>query len=259
MPWRKRALRRSAGRIQEFVEIGHRMDRGIGTWTLACRGMLHPTKRLTLQNNPRTTPFFEVVGDLHPTPRTPRRSAGLRAKLDLGVRLIAGNRNTAHIHVHRAHVERADRRQVLQNPRANGGALIRLLFAGAQTEEGNRQEQGQGDALHEILSKASLTANDFLFQAAWRPFGTNGKLLRRMPVASNSALPTAGAIVMMGVSPAPADGMSFRSRSTASISGTSRKRGTRYAAKCGFVMRPFSNSTASKSAPPNPWMIAPTT
>ncbi len=59
------------------------------------------------------------------------------------------------------------------------------------------------------------------------PFGASGRPLRRTPVASKTALPMAGAMPSMGVSPAPADGMSFRSIRTASISGTSRKRGTR--------------------------------
>src|ERR1700676_3282297 len=59
------------------------------------------------------------------------------------------------------------------------------------------------------------------------PFGTIGRLLRRTPVASKMALPIAGATAIMGVSPAPAGGMSLRSSKTASISGTSRKRGTR--------------------------------
>jgi len=38
-----------------------------------------------------------------------------------------------------------------------------------------------------------------------------------------------------------------------------RKRGTRYCAKCGFEMRPFSNSMDSNSAPPSPMMFAPMT
>jgi hypothetical protein len=45
--------------------------------------------------------------------------------------------------------------------------------------------------------------------------------------ALNRALPMAGAMPMIGVSPAPADTRSGRSRSTVSISGTSLNRGTR--------------------------------
>src|SRR5579863_5148668 len=58
-----------------------------------------------------------------------------------------------------------------------------------------------------------------------RPFGTKGSALRRVPVASKMAFPMAGATAMIGVSPAPADGRSLRSKRTASTSGTSRKRG----------------------------------
>src|SRR5262245_18663190 len=47
--------------------------------------------------------------------------------------------------------------------------------------------------------------------------GASGIRRPRTPVASKSAFPTAGATVMMGVSPAPAEGMSLRSRRTASI------------------------------------------
>src|SRR2546426_9308704 len=49
--------------------------------------------------------------------------------------------------------------------------------------------------------------------------------LFRSPVASKIAFPTAGATAMIGVSPAPADGISLRSSKIASISGTSRNRG----------------------------------
>src|SRR5229473_8437672 len=43
------------------------------------------------------------------------------------------------------------------------------------------------------------------------PLGTRGKSRRRAPVASKMALPIAGATAMIGVSPAPAEGISFRS------------------------------------------------
>ena len=49
----------------------------------------------------------------------------------------------------------------------------------------------------------------------------------RCPVASKIAFPTAGAIPMMGHSPAPADVKSLWSSSTLSITGMSAKRGTR--------------------------------
>ena len=49
----------------------------------------------------------------------------------------------------------------------------------------------------------------------------------RIPVAAKTALPIAGAIATMGVSPAPADGISLRSMRMVSIGGMSPKRGTR--------------------------------
>lgn len=48
----------------------------------------------------------------------------------------------------------------------------------------------------------------------------------RFPVASNTALAMAGAITMMGVSPAPAGSRSLRSSRITSILGTSWNRGT---------------------------------
>src|SRR4029077_19661666 len=61
-----------------------------------------------------------------------------------------------------------------------------------------------------------------------RPFGASGRGVSRTPLASKMALSIAGATAMMGVSPAPAEGISLRSSKIASISGTSRNRGTRY-------------------------------
>ena len=59
------------------------------------------------------------------------------------------------------------------------------------------------------------------------PLGAMGRLTRRTPVAWKMALPMAGATTTMGVSPAPAEGRSFRSSSTVSRTGRSLKRGTR--------------------------------
>jgi hypothetical protein len=59
------------------------------------------------------------------------------------------------------------------------------------------------------------------------PFGTMGSERIRTPVASKIALPMAGAKPIIGHSPAPAEGMSLRSRRTVSIVGTSLNRGTR--------------------------------
>src|SRR6478736_2016043 len=49
--------------------------------------------------------------------------------------------------------------------------------------------------------------------------GPSGNDRRRSPVAWQIALPIAGAMPMIGVSPAPADGKSLRSSSTISIIG----------------------------------------
>ena len=84
------------------------------------------------------------------------------------------------------------------------------------------------------------------------PCGAIGSERRRTPVALKIALPIAGAIATIGVSPAPAEGRSLRSRSTTSIAGVSRNRGTRYREKRAFVIRPSSYSIASNSAPPIP-------
>src|SRR6266568_3987594 len=103
------------------------MNRLIGTWVLIRTGMLDRTaKRLTLQDDPGGAALFEIVSDLHPTPR---RAAGFGAKLDLGVCLIPSDRNAAHVHVHGAHIECADRRQVLQDSGADRIVIIHLLLA----------------------------------------------------------------------------------------------------------------------------------
>ena len=134
MPWRKRPLRRSARRIQELVEIGHRVDRLIAARILTSGGMLHPAERLILQDDPGAGALFEVVSDLHPA----TWRAVLRAKLDFRVRPIASDGNATHIHVHGTHIQRADGSQVLQNSGANGVGIARLLFARTQAEERDR-------------------------------------------------------------------------------------------------------------------------
>ncbi len=81
----------------------------------------------------------------------------------------------------------------------------------------------------DLISSVIVILNDCQESSGFnlRPFGTKGMLFRRTAVASKIALPMAGAMPMMGVSPAPAGGRSLRSMRIASISGTSRKRGTR--------------------------------
>ncbi len=61
--------------------------------------------------------------------------------------------------------------------------------------------------------------------AGTRCSGSNGSERSRTPVAWKRALPIAGAIPIMGVSPAPADGRSLRLSSTVSMGGTSANRG----------------------------------
>jgi lipase maturation factor 1 len=91
------------------------------------------------------------------------------------------------------------------------------------------------------------------------PWGTIGIDRSRTPVASKMALPTAGAMATIGVSPAPAGATSLRSIRTTSISGASRNRGTRYLENFGFWILPSSYAMASNSAPPSPMIIAPST
>ena len=55
----------------------------------------------------------------------------------------------------------------------------------------------------------------------------SGSALSSAPVATRTAFAIAGATAMIGVSPAPADGPSFRSTMTTLIDGTSLNRGTR--------------------------------
>ena len=95
--------------------------------------MLHPAaERLTLQDDPSIAALFEVVSDLH---AAARRAASFDAKLDLRMGLIAGDRNAAQIHVHRAHIERADGSQVLENSCASGVVIICLLAAGSEAKK----------------------------------------------------------------------------------------------------------------------------
>lgn len=59
------------------------------------------------------------------------------------------------------------------------------------------------------------------------PRGASGSERSRTPVAWKMALPIAGAMAMIGVSPAPAEGISLRSIKMVSMMGMSPKRGTR--------------------------------
>ena len=91
------------------------------------------------------------------------------------------------------------------------------------------------DCVLRVLADVSLPATIPEFQILssapslhpFNPSGTIGSDRLRMPVAWKMALPTAGAIATIGVSPAPAGGRSFLSTKTVSSTGTSLKRGTR--------------------------------
>jgi hypothetical protein len=85
-----------------------------------------------------------------------------------------------------------------------------------------------------MLFRFSLCAISFCLrdpslrnQAAFKPFGTSGRERKRTPLASKIALARAGATPTRELSPAPADGISLRSMSTVSNTGTSLKRGSR--------------------------------
>src|SRR5690242_20517256 len=77
-----------------------------------------------------------------------------------------------------------------------------------------------------------------LFYVTFSPLGAIGIDRSRTPVALKMALPTAGAMATIGVSPAPAEGRSLRSSRITSIRGASAKRGTRYAENRGLRILP---------------------
>ena len=108
-------------------------------WILAGIGVLnHAAQRLRFEYDPSAIAFFEIVRHVHSRAGC---AARLGAKLHFRVRLIAIDRYTANIHVHRAHVERANRGQVLENSRADGVVVAHLLLAGAEAEQPGGQTQ----------------------------------------------------------------------------------------------------------------------
>ena len=82
--------------------------------------------------------------------------------------------------------------------------------------------------LDDIATSRMLFAVFLTPNHTFNPCGTIGSDRSRTPTASKIALPIAGAIATIGVSPAPAEGRSLRSSRTTSILGMSRNRGTRY-------------------------------
>ena len=223
----RRALGRRSGGIHDVAEI--RQAAGMHILVLMrilirIRMLDHPADRLRFLHDPRTIAFFQVVGDLHA-----RSSwcASFGAEYNLGVRLIAIDGNASDIHVHGAHIESTDRGEVLHDADANGVVVARLFFASANKQKRGGESQSQEDAFHARVFSDPRRRFIRSSYAGRSPLGTIGRLLRRMPVASKMALPMAGATAMIGVSPAPAEGRSLRSSRIASISGTSRNRGTR--------------------------------
>ena len=81
----------------------------------------------------------------------------------------------------------------------------------------------------------------------------------RTPAASKMALPIAGAMATIGVSPAPAGGRSLRSSRTTSIVGVSRNRGTRYFENRAFDDPPILKLDGLEERTPSPMTIAPST
>ena len=115
--------------------------------------------------------------------------------------------------------------------------------------DANRRRRGK-------LSKTDPIRTSNALQPAYAIIGSDRF---RFPVASKIAFPIAGAIPTIGVSPAPADGRSFRSSSTLSIFGISEKRGTRYFDSRFVRIFPSAKSMCSNIAPPIPIATAPST
>src|SRR3954451_6316098 len=120
---------------------------------------------------------------------------------------------------------------------------------------GLSHRQPTGDQYEPVSHRLSMGKS----QASLRPLGASGIDRSLCPVAAKMAFATAGASPTIGVSPDPAGARSLRSSITVSITGRSVNRGTRYFENRGFRLRPFSNSTASKSAPPTAIIPAPST
>src|SRR5262249_35007869 len=132
-------------------------------------------------------------------------------------------------------------------PAADGKRQLRSAHARAVARGGNDGERPRAGLRHNAPYPAF----------GGRPFGTIGIDRSRTPAAWKIAFPTAGAMHTIGVSPAPAESRSLRSRSTVSRTGASRNRGTRYADRAGFRIWPFSNSICSYRAAPRPMITAP--
>ena len=131
---RRGRLCRAIGGIQDVVELRQlRMHVLSGMRILMWVGVLNRApQRLGLQYHPRALSFFKVVSHLHARAGYP---AGLWTKLDFRMSLVPVDRHAPNIHVHGAHVQIADGIQVLQDARADGRAVARLLPARARAEK----------------------------------------------------------------------------------------------------------------------------
>ena len=123
-----------------------------------------------------------------------------------------------------------------------GSRLLGLQALDARCHGGGHRSQPRG-ALHERStsqgaggeSPAGRRAHGGRHHVSARPpgqgaasrSGSRGSDRRRLPVAEKTAAARAGAVSVIGDSPAPAASTSRRSISCTSIAGTSRKRGSR--------------------------------
>ena len=106
----------------------------------------HAASRLGLENDPRTVALFQVIGNLHA--RSLGR-AGLGPEFNFGVRLIAVDGNSADIHHHGAHVERANSGEMLHDSGADGVVVGLLFFASAAGKKRGEKPESHGQPFHE--------------------------------------------------------------------------------------------------------------
>ncbi len=112
----------------------------------------HPAGRLCFQNHPIAVVLLQIIGNLH---ACALGRAGFGTEFDLGARLITVDGNTANIHFHGAHIERAHSRKVLHDAGTNGIVVALLMLAAARGDERGEEPQGQGDAFHaKVLSNS---------------------------------------------------------------------------------------------------------
>jgi hypothetical protein len=124
-------LSRGTSRIQDVVEPGEATSMYVLILVrvlIRVRMLDHASSRLRFENDPRTVALFQAVGNLH---TRPLGRTGLGPEFNFGVRLIAVDGNTSDIHLHGAHVERANSGEVLHDSGANGVVVTLLLLTSA--------------------------------------------------------------------------------------------------------------------------------